>query len=65
MKIDNKEYVPFEEAVKMSGRHRTTFMHHVLTGNITYIEPWRNQKLYKVKDILKIAEKPKQPNSKS
>lgn len=65
MKIDTKEYVPFEEAVRLSGRHRTTFAQHVLRGNISYIDVWNNQRLYKVSDIEKIAAKPKQPNTKS
>lgn len=61
MQINTKDYLPFTDALELSQRSSPTFYEHVLRGNITYIEIGR-LRLYSRKDIMKLANKPKQPN---
>ncbi len=55
MKIDTNEYIPFKQAVKLSGRHDSAFQYNVLVGKIQTIDPWNGHRLYRVKDVLKLV----------
>lgn len=57
MKIDTTKYIPYLKAVKLYGRHSTTFYYHVLNGSIGTITVWKDQKLYSVKDIEKLKDR--------
>ena len=54
MKINTNEYIPFKEAVKLSGRAESVFIYQLSVGNIQFIKPWNGYKLYKVTDVEKL-----------